>query len=50
MNFPNSLLRNILSAVRLIFGSVANVPKRLADNRDDQVTAVLLQRSALKAN
>jgi hypothetical protein len=36
MNFPNSVARYVLSAVALIFGRMADVPKCLANNRDNR--------------
>jgi hypothetical protein len=35
MNFPNWIARHVLSPVRLIFGRVAEVPKRFADDCHD---------------
>jgi len=37
MNLPNGVITQSLSAVRLIFRSVANVPKRFANSGDDAV-------------
>jgi hypothetical protein len=34
MNLPNSIVRHVLSAVALVFGSVIEVPKCFPDNCD----------------
>ena len=36
MNFPHSVVRHVLTLVALIFRSVADVPKRFANYRDDR--------------
>ena len=36
MNLPNSIARHVLTLVALIFRSVADVPKRFANYRDDR--------------
>ena len=45
MNLPRCVTRQILSPVGLIFGSVADVPKRFTNNGDDwrSLTFVLLE-------
>src|SRR6266487_719669 len=50
VNLPCSIIREILSPVGLIFGSVANVEKCFANNSDDRriSDAQLLSRASMK--
>src|SRR5262245_38975774 len=50
MNFPNSVVRHVLSTVALIFRSMAYIPERFADHCNDRrfTEGQLLRRASVK--